>query len=112
MDERARDKKLTPLSLTTEFPHPWPEVKVKYDLPGGNESTERLPTNQCESVEHLLYCLTEYNNKATERGWNGQARFNKWRDTLRGIACTRWDASVQLVRTTFRWRRSIWRFDE
>jgi hypothetical protein len=47
-----------------------------------------------ESVEHILYCPTEFLEAANEYGWQGQVRFQKYRKTLTGNATTKWDLSV------------------
>jgi hypothetical protein len=47
-----------------------------------------------ESVEHILYCLTEFMEAANEYAWQGQVRFQKYRKTLRVNARTKWDLSV------------------
>ena len=92
-DEREKAKKLSPLLVTTKLPEEWTDVKVEYERADGSIGKEYLPTHQAESAEHMLYCLDEFNNAATEHNWVGNTRFVKYRKTLRGAARTKFDAA-------------------
>jgi hypothetical protein len=80
--------------ITTVLLMEWTREKVEYTRADGSIGKELLPMHAAESVEHILYCLTEFMEAANEYGWQGQVRFQKYRKTLRGNACTKWDLSV------------------
>jgi hypothetical protein len=93
-DEREKLKRVSPLLLTTVLPTEWTREKVEYTRADGSIGKVLLPTHAAGSVEHILYCLTEFLEAANEYGWQGQVRFQKYRKTLRENARTKWDLSV------------------
>jgi hypothetical protein len=94
-DEREKLKRVSPFVLIPSLPTDWPKTKVEYTRADGSIGKHELPTHSAESVEHILYCLTEFNEAAGRFGWQGQERFQKYRDTLVGNARTKWDFAVQ-----------------
>jgi hypothetical protein len=93
-DEREKMKRVSPLLIPTELPTEWTREKVEYTRADGTIGKVLLLTHAAESVEHILYCLTEFLEAANEYGWQGQIRFQKYRKTLTGNARTKWDLSV------------------
>jgi hypothetical protein len=59
-DERKKLKTVSPLLITTELTTAWTREKVEYTREDGSIGKILLPTHAAESVEHILYCLTEF----------------------------------------------------
>jgi hypothetical protein len=100
-DEREKMKRVSPLLITPVLPTEWTREKVEYTRADGTIGKVLFPTHAAESVEHILYCLTEFLVAAHEYGWQGQIRFQKYRKTLTGNARTKWDLSVAAGPQTF-----------
>jgi hypothetical protein len=100
-EEREKLRRCSPLLITTTFPEEWQMNKIEFTRPDGTIGKQSLPTTQMESTEHILYCLTEFNEAALEYSWQGQARFVKYRQTPRGTARTTWDQVLQLGQQNF-----------
>jgi hypothetical protein len=65
-DKREKMNRISPLLVTTELPTEW--TGKKRNAPGQMVSGKvLLPTHAAESVEQVLYCLTEFNSTAVRK---------------------------------------------
>jgi hypothetical protein len=88
---REKAKRVSPLLLTTEMPDEWTMVKVEFTRADGTIGKHSLPSTSAPNPEHLLYVLFEFHEACTQHGWQGQERFQKFRELLLGNAKTQWD---------------------
>jgi hypothetical protein len=90
---REKAKQKSPFMLQSELPEELETTKLEYERPDGSYGKQTVYVTKGASVEHILFCLKEFMEAARRRNWQGQERFEKYRDTLVGNAKVEWDSA-------------------
>ena len=91
---RQQNKLLSPLLVTSERPTNQETVKLDYTRADQTVGKKTLPTTDGSTLEQTLYVITEFQEAATQSGWDAALRFTRFREVLTGNARTEWDTAL------------------